>query len=331
MLFINVLRSVMEELLPKWDSKKYGVQIGEDYESDKRLHYLAFADDTTLIARSRHALKKMLKDIMVEFAAVGLKLNTDKCKIQCSVQAVRTGTKLTVDGVEFPIVSSQEGFSLLGTTYTLNGGTREEAQHRINIAWGKFHSIWYLLRHRASPLRERLRLFNAVVGRALLWGSESWTLTAVERRHLRTVQRSMLRRFAGPRRKADEDWLQWIRQATKLAVGNAEAAGVRCWVHEHLQNKWKWAGHIARMADYRPDSWAIRSTMWRGSKWHGETKNDKELFNVRPLRSRPGRWNRWEDEVVKFCCEIGLDWWEAARDKLVWKSLAPEFAAWSWL
>ena len=104
---------------------------------------------------------------MVEFAAVGLKLNTDKCKTHFSVRAPRVEKKLTVDGVEFPLGTSKEGFSLLGTTFSLTSGTQEEVQHRINIGWGKFHSIWYLLRHRASPLREQTYVFSMLLPQLL--------------------------------------------------------------------------------------------------------------------------------------------------------------------
>ena len=111
------------------------------------------------------------------------------------------------------------------------------------------------------------------------------TLTGAERRQIRAVQRSMLRRFAAPRKHSEEEWVTWIRKATKIATHNAVLAGVRCWVQEHLMVKWRWACHIARMATYRPESWAYRATVWRGSKWHDETKADGFLYNLRPLRS----------------------------------------------
>lgn len=203
-LFINVLRVVMEKVLPRWETKRYGVLIGEAWEERTRLYYSSFADDTTLFAKSRSALKNMLKDIKSEFETDGLKLNVDKCKVQCSVEAPRQSKSMSIDGEEFPIVSPFEGFSLLGTKFTLKGGTREEVKTRIRIAWRKFHQIWPLLKHRGSGLLQRIRLFNAVVGRSLLWGCESWTLSVAEKQKLRAVERSMLRKFAAPHRTTGE-------------------------------------------------------------------------------------------------------------------------------
>ena len=111
-----------------------------------------------LVLRRRHhanrqieeSLKIMIQYLIQEFALVGLTLNSDKCKIQCSVSQ-RILPKFKVGDVEFPVVSADEGFSLLGTVYTLNGNTKVEVQNRIKIAWGKFHSIWHLPSSRIQP------------------------------------------------------------------------------------------------------------------------------------------------------------------------------------
>jgi len=169
------------------------------------------------------------------------------------------------------MVAPREGFSLLGTCFTLEGGTSREVQKRIAIAWGKFNQIWHLLRHRAASLRQRLRLFNAVVCRSLLWGAESWTLTLAEKRKARSMQRSMLRRFAGPRRQTDEDFVSWIRRSTRAAVEAAASAGVGCWVRDHLKAKWCWAGHLAPLGEYRRDCQQFGDGAWSahaGDKKH---------------------------------------------------------------
>ena len=327
-LFVNVLRQVMANLLPAWERKKYGVTIGELPASNTCLHYLSFADDTTLFARSKRSLQKMLEGVNGELAAVGLKLNADKCKVQCSTGARGSNSSaLRVGELRFPVVSPTDGFDLLGTTYTLEGGTSRELQRRISIAWGKFHQIWHLLRHRSASLRQRLRLFNAVVGRSLLWGAESWTLTVTEKKRIRSMQRSMLRRFAGPRRQTDEDFLTWIRRSTRAAVEAAAAAGVRCWVKEHLRAKWSWAGHLGRMGQYRPTSWAFRSTFWRDAAWKRDFDRGQLLHSVRPLRSRAGRWNRWEDEIVRGSRQLDVETWASkCTDKKWWDENALAFA-----
>ena len=234
---------------------------------------------------------------------------------------------LWVGELDFPIVAPHEGFSLLGTFFTLEGGTSREVQKRMDIAWGKFHQIWHLLRHRSASLRQRLRLFNAVVGRSLLWGAESWTLTVAEKKKIRGMQRSMLRRFAGPRHEADEDFVSWIRRSTRAAMEAARSSGVNRWVINHLKAKLCWAGHLACMREYRQESWAFKATFWRDSRWRGEYAAGGPLYSVRPLRSRAGRWSRWEDEIVHGYQQFGDDAWSLhAGDRKRWNGMAQVFA-----
>ena len=89
-----------------------------------------FADDTTLIAKSRRALQKMLHDTQEGLAEIGLNLNADKCYIQSS-KPVGRNCSLQVDGVSFPIISRDTGCKILGTTFTMNGNTDLEFEGRM--------------------------------------------------------------------------------------------------------------------------------------------------------------------------------------------------------
>ena len=110
--------------------------------------------------------------------AVGPKLNADKCKIQCSLGG-KPDACSKAGSSEFYHQAKVLVYWVL--FFTLSGGTTREIHNRINVAWGKFHQMWPLLKHRDASLRQRLRLFNAVVVRSLLWGSESWMLTVREK------------------------------------------------------------------------------------------------------------------------------------------------------
>ena len=148
-----------------------------------------------------------------------------------------------------------------------------------------------------------------------------------EKKKVRSVQRSMLRRFAGPRRQTGEDYVTWIRRSTRAAEASAKSAGVGCWVKEHLKAKWSWAGHLARMSQYLRDSWAFKTTFWRDSAWKHEHAAGTILHSIRPLRSRPGRWLRWEDEVVHGfeLLESGA-WRVSAAGRESWNDKAGLFA-----
>ena len=155
------------------------------------------------------------------------------------------------------------------------------------------------------------------VGQTVLWCCESWTLTQVEKRSLRSEQNDMLRRIAGPRRGAEEDWLEWIKRSTTYARAAAQKAGVRLWVEAQLQKKWSWAGHVARMSDERI---AKRATTWRDSVWQAiEGCMPQSERCQRPQRTK---WFRWEDELRRYPMRYcgGMPWQEIAQCRTTWQS-----------
>ena len=98
-LFINVLGDVLRDIAEKWEKQKRGSIVGAWGDQFGRLTHLLFADDTTLVAKSKKDLVAMLKDIQESFACVGLTLNVSKCKIQTNAHTRRTPLEIEVGGM----------------------------------------------------------------------------------------------------------------------------------------------------------------------------------------------------------------------------------------
>lgn len=111
-LFINVLRVVMEPLNEKWERKKFGTAVGAWGDEYGRLTHLLFADDTTLVAKSKRALQAMLKDIQEAFEKVGLKINISKCQVQTNSHSKRTPSHLPSAGLSFSNCFSRGRFQV---------------------------------------------------------------------------------------------------------------------------------------------------------------------------------------------------------------------------
>ena len=325
-LFMTVMHFVFAELKPSWAKRRLGLSIG--CENDERaLTHLVYADDMTVLARSKVALGVMLGELVGKLRRYGLRLNTSKCKVQSTeiVHAdVVVGGKacLTCGGVSLEVVAPDVGFKVLGTQWTLVGGIREEFSKRIGKAWSAFYAIWPLLKRRGTSLKKRLRVFDSSVTPVVLWCAQTWTLTSDQKRRLSTTQRDMLRRFAGPRRRAEENWVSWVRRATWAAEAHAVESGVKPWVGEHLKLKHQWAGHVARM---KGSMWAHRCTRWRDKAWQ------RQQAHVRAMRVCVRRWTRWEDDLVGFAEHSGwVDWSEAAQLRVMWKEHCDDFVRFVW-
>ena len=154
-------------------------------------------------------------------------------------------------------------------------------------------------------MTKRCHLFKASASKSVLWCAESWTLTLRQKRHLRSVQRAMLRRMFGPGRQPDEEYIHWIRRSTKVAEERSRRAGIKCWSQHHRQLKWRWAGRLANMTD---EPWARKVTLWRDSVWQLE----HGAIATRPRRDCLGNRLRWEDEIQRFTEQSSLGPWQHA-------------------
>ena len=226
-----------------------------------------------------------------------------------------------VDGHHIPVVAGCKGFKALGTQFTLHGRTSAELKARMGAAWGKFRALWPILGKRDGNLLKRLRLFDSCITLTALWCNESWLLTKVEKPLLRSTQNNMLRRIAGPRRKPEEQWVDWVKRSTREARHAAKKAGIRFWVESHLRSKWCWAGHVLRMSG---DRLAHRSAIWRDSAWQMTEKDMPAKIRVR--RPHRTRWSRWEDDLRRFADQhVSGSWQEAAQDREAWQKHVSDF------
>ena len=103
----------------------------------------------------------------------------------------------------------------------------------------------------------------------------------------------MLRRFAGPRRRPEEDYLLWVVRCTRAVEESMRAAGMKPCLDLYLTRKWLWAGRIMRMDRFR---WTRRVTTWRDGFWW--RRQPKDLLT--PARAKRTHWFRWEDELARF-------------------------------
>ncbi|MGH0153959.1 UNVERIFIED_CONTAM: hypothetical protein FKN15_055782 [Acipenser sinensis] len=122
----------------------------------------------------------------------------------------------------------------------------------------------------------------------MLYGAETWSLTAADRQKLAVTERALERRMVGVKR-TDHISNELLRKTStvKDAVNQADQA------------KKRWAGHVARRSDGR---WTRAVTEWL------------PLDIKRPL-GRPA--TRWRDSLRQ---DIGRDWMGLARDQKAWQS-----------
>ena len=277
--------------------------------------HVAFVDDVTLVTHSWVTLKRMILELRDSLAKYGLKLHPSKCKVQCNVDEYSCRGPIEIDtDFSVNVLPAGEGMKFLGTMLYLGRHSTAEVRHRVASAWSKFYALKAMLVHKAASLKGRLRLLAATVGCCLLWGAESWNLKEEDRRLLKTTQNKMTRKMVDVRRGPDEDYVIWVKRATKRARDSAADTGIKFWDQHAKDLKWHWAGHVARRS---ASEWIWRVTFWRDREWTEAVGEQAQ----RPLRRRPGRWCRWEDEVHKASASLGWRrWHDTAQDREKWRN-----------
>jgi hypothetical protein len=320
LLFNLVLNGVLEEVRAVWRRRGYGTNVGSTLRGE-RLTHVAFADDMTLVARSWTSMKKMLAMLRDALAKRGLALHPSKCQVQTNLAEWSKRGKIVIeDGFSVDVLNVDSHLTLLGTVLSLTDINDEEINNRLAAGWKLFWGLKRMLLNEKVSVHRRLRLFDTTVGSCVTWCCESWTPRATELRQLESTRRSMLRKIVCPRRTPKEEWLDWIRRATRKAVDWANRAEVRQWCSHHFDRKWRWAGHVARSS---ADSWLYRVTVWRDSAWQ---KMSDDMGSKRDTRPTRRRWMKWEDVLRRFCRERGLaQWTDIAQERELWRSLAEDF------
>ena len=181
-----------------------------------------------------------------------------------------------------------------------------------------------LLMKESVSVNKRLHLFDATVASCVTCCCESWTPKVEEFRKLETARRSMLRKIVGGRRGPTEQWIDWMKRVTNMAIQVADRAGVRSWRAFHHERKWMWAGHVAR---HSAGSWLYRVTTWRDSMWQ---QLCEQMGVERERRPSNRRWMIWEDPLRRFCsASLVPPWTELAAHRDDWRQLAPTFVNWA--
>ena len=123
-------------------------------------------------------------------ASVGLNLNTAKTKI------IKENTRAT-DPVKVQNANIEEvpEFSYLGSVVAPGGGTEQDVKSRISKARGAFAMLYKVWRSNKYRLKTKLQLFNSNVKAVLLYGSETWFLTAKLEKCLQVFVNKCLKRI----------------------------------------------------------------------------------------------------------------------------------------
>ena len=331
LLFNSLLEHIFRKLKPKWRELGIGIDMG----TEERLNNLRFADDVLLIAKKRPHMVKMLDDLQREALRYGLELHPDKTKVltNCSNKTGRDScTNIAVGAMNIEILPLNGVVKYLGRKVCFENFQGVELQHRVHAAWAKFMSNKDELTGKQYALKQRLRLFEAVVSPTILYGCETWGLTKRDEQFLRCTQRKMLRTIFGAKRRIVsgqegteapelEPWVDWIKRATHAVENEMSKMNMKNWIQHVRFRKWNYFGRVLAQDMSR---WTRIALVWNPAL-HLDGPCFRSVQCSR-IQARPK--TRWMDEFSKFALKLRIDerdLMEMRSNRLEWQNLGKEF------
>ena len=189
-------------------------------------------------------------------------------------------------------------------------------------------------------MRDRLRLFDAVITASVLYGCEAWTLTVDLQRRLRTTQRKMLRMILNARRRRlrsqdDEDtgtvssqdssmepeetmepWSEFLQRTARWTEEQLKEAGLKEWLESWRERQWKFA---ADLHTKHRGKWSYTAAVWSPALHESEFRGRR--------RGHPRK--RWHTDFQEFLdAHFGQDvqkWEDLSKRKKQWLELSKRF------
>ncbi|GFO50048.1 endonuclease-reverse transcriptase [Plakobranchus ocellatus] len=232
------------------------------------LKNLKFADDIALVTEKVENMEEQLNVLNNISLESGLKMHKGKTKYMNNFESNKDIT------IEKEKVEKVESYKYLGQTTYLKDTRKEEVTCRIRAGWSCFGRNREIFLDDKLPISLKIQVYDQCVLPTMTYGCQTWSLTKASTQKLRVAQRAMERKILG------------IKLADRVKCSEI--------VHFVAKQKWKWAGHVARLKDSR---WTLRVTEW-------QPRNGK--------RSRGRQARRWRDDIVKT---KGNTWSRDARDR----------------
>lgn len=264
-----------------------------------RHQVIAYADDVTLIARSRKELEVVFGKLETTARAYGLNINVEKTKYMEMKQDPNEITRKTPfrTGNGTYTFEKVAKFNYLGVAITNRSDETEEIDGRITRGSRAVGALNGILRAKRTSKRVKMRLYRTVIRPAALYGCESWILTQSNERKLEIWERKVLRGILGGKKMEDGTWRRQTNKEVYEAYGDPD-------IIQHIKaQRVRWLGHVSRMPASRHTSRAL----FEGG---GGKKS----------RGRPRK--KWVEAVKRDLDSIGVkDWRRAAEDRPGWRAI----------
>jgi len=195
---------------------------------------IRYADDTVLISDDEQNLQEMLVSLKNESEVRGLTINKKKTKLMVFSKNRNIPTcNIYLDNEK---IKQIQEFEYLGSMITSDVRCDKDIKRRIAIAKKKFMEKKSIFTNSKISIETRKRFLKCYIWSVLLYGSESWTISAEMKKKLEAMEMWCYRRML------KVSWTEFVSNEKVLAKVREE----RQILTSITQRQLKFFGHIVR-------------------------------------------------------------------------------------
>ena len=268
---------------------------------------LLFADDAALVAHTEQALQRLTACFAEAAQLFGLEVSLKKTEV---LHQPAPGEPYNPPHIAIgnTALNAVQQFTYLGCIISADARIDKDVDNRLgkaNIAFGKLlKRVW---RNRNLKSSTKIRVYRAIVLTTLLYGAESWV---TYRSHIKILDRFHQRCL---RTILNIHWSDYISNEKVL-----EQAGIPSIEAMLLQQRLRWAGHVARMADHRLPKQTLFGELSSGHRNRGAPKKRFKDVLKSSLNSCHIDHRTWPSQAVdrdewRHTVKSAVSTFEAAR------------------
>jgi len=310
-------------------ARPYGRLLSQSTTAKGRTFHLSqlfYVDDGAFLFRSRDDLEKGANVLYAHFARFGLIMHigsdTDKSKSEAMFfpPDLSPAHDLLV-GTTFPIhhghIHYTDSFRYLGSIITPSLRDDVEVTTRIAKATAQLGAMKDVFRHRSIDLPTKQRLYMSIQIGTVLWGCESWSITADTQRRLEVFHHRAIRWILNINMFEVE-----AHRITNPAIRH-RFCNIPCITDIITRRQLRWIGKLAQMPDTRLPrkflaAW-VPHPRKPGQPQHTLRKtmahSIRQIIPTLSYEAKLNEWLHWASDRATWNTRIN-DWWATTKTRL---------------
>lgn len=289
--------ALMDEIARKCKERVKKTRVGVDKLQQVFMSEMIYADDLVIVARTEGDMQLNVNIWNESFKEFGMKVNSAKTELLV-IKKEHVNVNISMNN---EVIKQVTDFKYLGSKISARGELEPEIESRVASATRLYYALNNsFIRKREVSLKTKIRIFKTIYEPVLLYGGETWVLSARNRSKIQACEMRYLRAVAGVTR-CDRIRNELIREQCNVKPTLERLEGMRL----------RWFGHMVRMKDNRK----VKSVWKMG--------NDGKRNRGRPTKS-------WNDEIGGILAKKNMKWKQAermAKDRKEWKRLVMSFTS----